>query len=229
MNGENCLRAARIARGLSLEKITAQTRLSPHITEKIDQGRFDELPPGLYARAYVRAFAQVVGLDPQLVLAELGPVLPDAPDPLPRIREAKRDEPWIELPPRGKRYAASAIDGLFIAIVVAVGASAIQASSGVEFTAPGVIPALGLAVITIIVTAPYFLLMAGVAGRTFGQYIAGVPVVETVGPMTLGDVARRAGEVCLAESSIVLDLLGTLTPPLSTTINPATGSPVTDA
>jgi hypothetical protein len=223
MNGENCLRAARLARGLSLETITAKTRLSPHITQKIDSGRFDQLPPGLYARAYVRAVAEVVGLDPQSVIAELSGVLPDAPDPVPILREVKRDERWIELPPRMTRYVAAGLDGVFIGVMVAIIAGAIEASSGVGLTTPGVFPVVGLAVITIIVTAPYFLLLAGVAGQTLGQQIAGTPGAEAAGPMTLRDVARRASEVCLAQSSITLDLLTTLAPPPSP-INSTAGS-----
>ena len=63
--------------------------MSPAIVRKIDEGRFGELPPGLYARSYVRSFASAVGLDPAEALKEVEHLLPGAPDPLPVMRELK--------------------------------------------------------------------------------------------------------------------------------------------
>ena len=51
----------------------------------LDEGRFAELPGGLYARGYVRAYAVAVGLDPDRAVDELSPQLPIAEDPIPRM------------------------------------------------------------------------------------------------------------------------------------------------
>jgi hypothetical protein len=56
----------------------------------IDSGSLDALPPGLYARSYVRAFARVVGLDAEEAVRQLEPSLPRADDPLPVLRELAR-------------------------------------------------------------------------------------------------------------------------------------------
>ncbi len=86
---DNPLHRARLQRDLDLAELNARTMLGMGILLKIDQGRFSELPAGIYARAYVRAFASAVGLDASAVIAELTPRLPNAPDPFPLIREAK--------------------------------------------------------------------------------------------------------------------------------------------
>lgn len=76
---------ARINARLSLEQIGIRTALSPTVLRNLDEGRYELLPSGVYARSYVRAFATAVGLDPETALAELEPLLPGAPDPLPAL------------------------------------------------------------------------------------------------------------------------------------------------
>ena len=89
MSGYPTLHEARARKNLSLAEVSSRTSLSPAVVRKIDEGRFDELPPGLYARSYVRSFAGAVGLDPAETLKEVEHLLPGAPDPLPVMRELK--------------------------------------------------------------------------------------------------------------------------------------------
>ena len=93
----NPLRRARITRGLSVSQIAARTLLSPRIVDLLDEGRFADLPGGVYARSHVRAYAAVVDLDPEETLAELEPLLPAAADPLPTLLTLARvgDPPWV--------------------------------------------------------------------------------------------------------------------------------------
>ena len=93
----NPLRRARIQRGLSLSHVAARTLLSPRIVDQLDEGRFSELPGGVYARSHVRAYAAAVGLDPEETVAELQPFLPAAEDPLPTLLTLARvgDPPWL--------------------------------------------------------------------------------------------------------------------------------------
>ena len=81
MAGHATLHDARARKNLSLAELSSRTSLSPAIVRKIDEGRFGELPPGLYARSYVRSFASAVGLDPAEALKEVEHLLPGAPDP----------------------------------------------------------------------------------------------------------------------------------------------------
>ncbi|MBA2258525.1 MAG: helix-turn-helix domain-containing protein [Acidobacteria bacterium] len=89
MGGCLILHDARIEKNIPLAALSARTFLSPTIVRKIDEGRFDELPPGLYARSYVKSFAAEVGLDPGDALKAVEHLLPGAPDPLPVMRELK--------------------------------------------------------------------------------------------------------------------------------------------
>ena len=80
---------ARLRRNLPLEELSARTSLSPKMLRLIEEGRFDELPAGPYARSYVRSFAAEVGLDPDATLRRVEHLLPCAPDPLPVWREMR--------------------------------------------------------------------------------------------------------------------------------------------
>ena len=92
----NPLHHARVTGGIRLSDVAARTCLSPRIVRLIDSGEFDRLPGGLYARAYVRAFADVVGLNPESAVRELSERLPPDVDPLPVLRESARNylTPW---------------------------------------------------------------------------------------------------------------------------------------
>jgi cytoskeletal protein RodZ len=100
MSVDNPIHRARIARGISLSEVTARTFLSPRIVQRIDEGAFDQLPGGVYARSYVRTFAALVGLDPEATLHQLSAQLPPAEDPMPVLRhtfafgESCRQELW---------------------------------------------------------------------------------------------------------------------------------------
>jgi hypothetical protein len=80
---------ARISKHLSLQQLGTRTALSPSVLKNIDEGRFELLPSGVYARSYVRTFAAEVGLDPEPTLAQLEHLLPGAPDPLPALSDMK--------------------------------------------------------------------------------------------------------------------------------------------
>jgi hypothetical protein len=72
------LRRARMARGLSLTEISRRTRIGVGYLRKIDDGDLQGLPAGFYARAFVRAYADAVGLDGELVVSRLADRLPSA-------------------------------------------------------------------------------------------------------------------------------------------------------
>lgn len=85
------LRHAREARGLTVEAIAAQTKISPRHIEALERGAPLALP-AFYQRAELRAVARAVGVDEQLAVArleaELAPVepLPPVPSTPARIR-----------------------------------------------------------------------------------------------------------------------------------------------
>jgi hypothetical protein len=83
---DTTLRRARLTAGLTIDEVAARTRLSPRLVILLDEGRFQELPGGLYARSYVRAFATAVAMDPDVALSRLEQMLPGTADPLDALR-----------------------------------------------------------------------------------------------------------------------------------------------
>jgi cytoskeleton protein RodZ len=59
------LRMARHRRGKSLRDIAAVTKIPTAWLEAIERNDFDRLPGGIFRRAYIRAFAAEVGVDPE--------------------------------------------------------------------------------------------------------------------------------------------------------------------
>lgn len=71
------LREAREKRGVSLRQIAGSTRISVMSLEALERSDLSRLPGGIFTRAFIRAYAQEVGLDPdrtiQDFIAELPP------------------------------------------------------------------------------------------------------------------------------------------------------------
>lgn len=71
------IKRERELRKISLEDIAEATKISARYLRALERNDFSELPGGVFARGYVRAYAQFVGLDEEATveayLAELGP------------------------------------------------------------------------------------------------------------------------------------------------------------
>src|SRR6187200_2138438 len=110
------LRRARLAVGLELSDIGQRTRISPSILRWIDDGQFHRLPAGIYARSYVRAFAQAVGLDPIEIVASVEHALPAAVK-LVAPSKNKAPSPSRQLSAEWLRVAAASVDAAVLTIV----------------------------------------------------------------------------------------------------------------
>ena len=67
--GEN-LQREREMRGVTLEEISAATKISSRFLVAIEREEFGKLPGGIFTRSFVRAYARYLGLDEERVLAE---------------------------------------------------------------------------------------------------------------------------------------------------------------
>ena len=81
----NALVEARKARGLTLRDVERDTRISTKYLQALEDGHLDVLPAPVYARAFMRTYAQYLGLDAsqfvqQLPGARPEPELPPLPD-----------------------------------------------------------------------------------------------------------------------------------------------------
>jgi transcriptional regulator with XRE-family HTH domain len=59
------LRRIRIQRGISLDRISEATKVSADLWAGLECNDFSRWPSGIYARAYVRAYAFEIGADPE--------------------------------------------------------------------------------------------------------------------------------------------------------------------
>ena len=64
------LRQARLRRGASLQQIAASTKISIVALEALERNDIARLPGGIFVRAFVRAYAGEVGLDPEETVRE---------------------------------------------------------------------------------------------------------------------------------------------------------------
>jgi cytoskeletal protein RodZ len=62
------LRAARQARGISIDDVSRVTKVSPSLLRAIEENAFDTIPGGVFTRGYLRAYARQVGLDPDALV-----------------------------------------------------------------------------------------------------------------------------------------------------------------
>lgn len=65
------LKEAREARGMTLHDMQEKTKIQPRYLKAIEEDRFDVLPGHFYTRAFIRTYADHVGIDPQPLLAQL--------------------------------------------------------------------------------------------------------------------------------------------------------------
>jgi cytoskeleton protein RodZ len=65
------LRGERERRGIGIDEIEAETRIRAKFLLALEEERFDVLPGPAYVRAFVRDYAEQLGLDPQELVNEL--------------------------------------------------------------------------------------------------------------------------------------------------------------
>ncbi|MDO1605140.1 DUF4115 domain-containing protein [Lactobacillus sp. YT155] len=64
------LRAARIEKGLTIDDIQQTTKIQKRYLIAIEEGQFDQLPGEFYVRAFMKQYAQAVGLDSRALLGD---------------------------------------------------------------------------------------------------------------------------------------------------------------
>jgi len=109
------LRAAREAAGRSLRDVADVTKLGMRTLEALERNQIDRLPPGIFRRAVVRAYAKEVGLDPEDTLRVFLARHPDAlPPPGPP------QGPVADLPVRPRGWPSVIVTGLAVGVIVAL-------------------------------------------------------------------------------------------------------------
>ena len=63
------LTAIRQTRGISLEQISQDTKISKRLLQAIENGEFKKLPGGIYNTSYIRQYARAIDFDEAELLA----------------------------------------------------------------------------------------------------------------------------------------------------------------
>jgi cytoskeleton protein RodZ len=95
-------RRAREDRQLTFDQIERQTRIRAHYLEAIELGNFGIVPSPVQLRGFVRNYARAVGLDPDLMLAQVEDALAN-----PRSRKPKKQRQTETLSENGGSHTSS--------------------------------------------------------------------------------------------------------------------------
>lgn len=116
------LREAREELNLSLDDIQEKTKIQKRYLQAIEEGEYDRLPGPFYSRAFIKSYAESVGLNPNDLFETYQSEVPKARpevDALPsrssrETIQKSMDTPWMT----NMKYVAMVIVGLAIAVGV---------------------------------------------------------------------------------------------------------------
>ena len=75
------LKREREMRGVTIEEISAATRISTRFLEALESEQWDELPGGVFNRGFIRSVARFLGLDEDALVAEYALETKNRPGP----------------------------------------------------------------------------------------------------------------------------------------------------
>jgi transcriptional regulator with XRE-family HTH domain len=228
------LRRIRIQRGESLTTLAERSGLRVDWLQAIEDGRFNDLPSGIYGRSALRRHSGSLGVDADEVLAFCAPFLPDVEDPIsalgrlrgvsqPRRRaaaesltaavlktrnDAPRDHPEQDVCelPSWRLLAAAGIDAIVVVgLLMAVVTCTV--ASGIPMSELGRGAAPAFALLTFVLGGCYFVVLGGLVGGTVGEQLAGVRVQKERRPLDVRAVRVRTMH-CVLRDALFIEMFG---------------------
>src|SRR5262249_10617156 len=95
------LKAHREARSLSIVDVSRTTKIPEHQIDKLEHGRFDDLPADVFVRGFLRSYCRAVGLDVDATFADYGSVAPRRSGPVTLTRPSLAHGSIDGIPPNG--------------------------------------------------------------------------------------------------------------------------------
>ncbi|WP_232697119.1 helix-turn-helix domain-containing protein [Brevibacillus daliensis] len=132
------LKRAREEKGISLEEIQKMTKIQTRYLEAIERGHFHFLPGHFYARAFIKSYAEAVGLDSTEILEQYQSELPAQPAPEQVERLQRRNVVKRRMPIQTGRWVAPTLVILFVVLVA--GLIYVAVVNGNQTAAPPVKP-----------------------------------------------------------------------------------------
>jgi Helix-turn-helix domain/Domain of unknown function (DUF4115) len=98
----NALRTSRERQGIELGQVERETRIRVRYLAALESEQFELLPARAYAKGFLRVYADFLGLDGRLIVAEFDASFPDAEQPelVPAPVSANVAPVWARRPPR---------------------------------------------------------------------------------------------------------------------------------
>lgn len=121
------LKNARVEQGISLDELQETTKIQKRYLRAIESGEYGQLPGRFYARAFIKSYAEAVGLDYDRLLEMHETEVPrphdDVLEQMPSRSERTRKKPQSIRKARvsGRRKAPSAIFPGVLAAIIIVG------------------------------------------------------------------------------------------------------------
>jgi hypothetical protein len=209
------LRRTRAQHHEDLASLSTRTGLRIHHIRAIEEGRFRDLPAGIYGRAAIRSFATAYGLDPEAVLADCDPLLRHVEDPidaLARVRGVARPSAAPAIATAATRtvsdvrlrpFAAATLDGIVAGALFIALAAAAALLIGAPITALRS-STTALVLVGLMLDAGYYVWLGGLVGTTVGEFTLGPePLVRDPRPLTLRAIARRAMWTATADARAI--------------------------
>jgi hypothetical protein len=91
------LRQQREERQVALEDISANTKIKVSLLEGLEGDDLSRWPQGIFRRAYIRAYAQAIGLEPDALLQQFLAVYPEPPEEQPLVAPESPKRPPTRL------------------------------------------------------------------------------------------------------------------------------------
>jgi cytoskeletal protein RodZ len=111
------LKREREMRGVTLEEISAATRIAPRFLVALENEHWDELPGGVFNRGFIRAVARFLGLDEDTLVSEYA------------LQTKGRSEPGVVADPpleSSRRWPAIALAIVVAVLIVAAAVAAVH-------------------------------------------------------------------------------------------------------
>ena len=209
------LRLARMARGLTIESMAKRSGVRAEWLRAIDAGRLSDLPPGIYARSAMRAYAAALNLNVNEILRLSAAMLPSVEDPIDAMRRLNGlavhtlSEPLVDKAPSTvpdwRVIAAAAIDAAAMALGLIVLVTCTVAV-GLPISMLDRAAAGPLVSVMMQVAVLYFVVFGGIVGTTIGDYVIGGGMSAEPARLNLQAIATRTRDAILRDSYFVEQL-----------------------
>lgn len=130
------LQRAREEKGITLDDVQRITKIQRRYLEAIERGHFHVLPGHFYARAFIKSYAEAVGLDPNHIMNHFQSDLPAQPPTEQVERLRRRRVASSNSPLQAGRWVTKTLLVLFIALIIGVIYIAVVNSNGGTMTQP---------------------------------------------------------------------------------------------